>query len=268
MSIKIFVDALCDLSKKEREDLDIQVFPYLFEIEGKEYLTSEVDSEQIKNYLQMGIKVKTSRPALNVWNDLIQKTFEDGNDIFYVASTSKMTGALASINVAYNLFRAKFPERRMEAVDTLLTANAQACLITELVNSHIDTFEGLIEKTKQLSEKTFYSGSLHDTDTFIGNNRLEEKSINVPVIIMQNGLVSIDKEFKTKKESLDYIWNKFELHKVKRLNITYSCDIDYSVVESYLKDKKVSIPYTVNIMESCMYSYLGLDSISISWVDE
>lgn len=268
MAIKIFVDALCDLSEKQRKEFSIQVFPYLFEIEGKEYLTSEVSSEQIKEYLQKGIKVKTSRPALNVWNSLIQKTFEDGDDIFYVASTSKMTGALASIKVAYNIFKTKFPERRIETVDTLLTANAQACLVIELANSHLDNFEDLIEKTKKLSKKTICRGSLYSTSTFIGNNRLEEKSIDMPVIIMREGLIYIDKEFPSKKDALDYIWNQIDFQKVKRINITYSIDIPVSKIQSYLNGKNITTPYTLEVMESCMFSYLGLDTVCISWIED
>lgn len=269
--IKIFVDALCDISSEQQKELNLEVLPYLFEIEGKEYLTSEIESKQIDSLLQKSIKVKTSRPALSIWTEMIRKCFEEGNDIFYIASTSKMTGALSSIKVTANLLRKNFPDRRLEAFDTLLTANAQTCLIQELLSTPRNTIEDLISGIQKLMGKTFYRGSLHSTATLIGNNRFEEASTKIPVILMRDGLVYIDKEFLNKEESLNYIIREMESRKLRRFNITYSSDVGYPRVENLLKllkDKNFNVPCTVAEMNACMFSYLGLDTISISWVEE
>lgn len=269
--IQIFVDALCDISLEKQRELDIGVLPYLFEIEGKEYLTSEVDSKQITSFLQKGIKVKTARPALNIWKEMIKKHLDRGEDIFYIASTSKMTGALASFNVLSNLFKKDYPNRKLEVFDTLLASTAPACITEDIVSQgDLTSLEKLSFKVKCLSNSTFCRGSLKDTSIFVGNNRLSEISKRIPVIVMKEGLVHIDKEFDSKEESLNYIWDEIIHKKIKRLNISYSPDVEEAYIYNFLKSRgfDFDIPHSISQMNSCMLSYLGLSSISISYIED
>ena len=76
--IKIFIDALCDMPQTKKEAWGLECFPYIFNIEDKEYLTNEFKESEIKDYLNEDITPRIARPALNVWNSMIQKTFKNG----------------------------------------------------------------------------------------------------------------------------------------------------------------------------------------------
>lgn len=269
--IKIFIDALCDMPQTKKEALELECFPYIFDIEGREYFTGELKESEIEDYLKKEITPRIARPALSEWNTLIQKTFEEGNDIFYIASTSKMTGALNSIKISSKLFKSKFPNRKIEAVDTLLTANAQACLIEELLSYNLQDLDSLISKTKELASKTSYSGVLSSTKNFNSNNRLEEVSSKIPEIKMRDGIVIIEKEFEDKKEAIKNIIKELETKDLARVNITVAHDINEEEFKSYYIEetiKKLTSSYCIETLDSCQYACLGLGAISISWVEK
>ena len=269
--IKIFVDALCDMSQSKKASLGLECFPYIFNIGGEEYITSELGEFEIKNYLEKGITPRIARPALNVWNSMIQKTFENGDDIFYIASTSKMTGALNSIRVSSKLLESKFPNRKIKAVDTLLTANAQACLVEELLSYNFQDLDSSIIKTEELATKTSYRGVLSSTKNFNENNRLEEISSKIPEIKMKEGVVVIEKEFDNKEEAIKNIIDELKTKDITRVNVTVACDISEEEFKSYhIEDniRELASSYSIETLDSCQYACLGLGTISISWVEK
>lgn len=269
--IKIFIDALCDMPQTKKEAWGLECFPYIFNIEDKEYLTNEFKESEIKDYLNEDITPRIARPALNVWNSMIQKTFENGDDIFYIASTSKMTGALNSIKISSKLFESKFPGRRIEAADTLLTANAQACLIEELLSYNLQDLDSLISKTKELASKTSYRGVLSSTKNFNSNNRLEEVSSKIPEIKMRDGIVIIEKEFNSKEEAIKNVIEELKTKDVIRVSVTVAYDMNEEEFKSYhIEDsiKELTSSYCIEILDSCQYAVLGLGAISISWVEK
>lgn len=271
MGIKLFIDALCDMSQSKKASLGLGCFPYIFNIEGKEYLTSEFKESEIKNYLDKNTIPRIARPALSVWNSMIQKTFENGDDIFYIASTSKMTGALNSIRVSSKLLESKFPNRKIKAVDTLLTANAQACLIEELLSYNFQDLDSLIFKTEELATKTSYRGVLSSTKNFNENNRLREISSKIPEIKMKEGVVVIEKEFDNKEEAIKNIIDELKTKDITRVNVTVACDISEEEFKSYhIEDniRELASSYSIGTLDSCQYACLGLGTISISWVEK
>ena len=79
--VQIYVDALADLSESYK---DIKVLPYLFDIDGKKYLTSDLSSKDVYDYMSKGTYPKTSRPNLGVWSDMIEEDLKAGKDILYL----------------------------------------------------------------------------------------------------------------------------------------------------------------------------------------
>lgn len=246
---QIYVDSLADLSSYK----DIKVFPYLFDIEGKKYLTSELSSEDIYNYLSKGIYPKTSRPSLGIWSDMIEEDLKKGNDILYIGSTSKMTGALSSINVIKNLMKNKYPNRKIDSIDTNhISGNIDLIINDILLNIfNPDNF------------KQYYI--LKDTNTAFKNNRLPNEVNDISLTKTINGVVTFDSSYKSYDDLFSFI-KKESSNNEKFVNICYSYDMKNSSLVNEIKDFYLSHNSNINIymMSSCMYSYAGLGSIVIS----
>ena len=247
--VQIYVDALADLSESYK---DVKVLPYLFDIEGKKYLTSELSPEDIYNYLSKGIYPKTSRPSLGIWSDMIEEDLKQGNDILYIGSTSKMTGALSSINVIKNLMKDKYPDRTIETIDTCHTAGTINLITKDILNNRFN------------SNNYNFWGIVKNTHTFYNNNRFMKDIDYISVIKMENGVAIFDSSYSSYEEAIDYIKNQI-------LN-PYSVDIEYSYdmknndmiynIKNYYLGSNDSIG--CHMINSCMYSYLGLGTIGVS----
>lgn len=247
---QIYVDALADLSESYK---DIKVLPYLFDIEGKKYLTSELSSEDIYNYMSKGIYPKTSRPNLGIWSDMIEEDLKAGKDILYIGSTSKMSGSLSSINVIKNLMKDKYPNRKIEIIDTNhLSGNID--LIIKDISLNIFNPDNF---------KQYYI--LNGTNTAFKNNRLPIKVDDISLTKTINGVITFDSSYKSYDDLFSFI-KKESSNKEKFVNICYSYDMKNSSLISEIKDFYLSHGSNVNIymMSSCMYSFTGLGSFTIS----
>lgn len=247
--IQIYVDSLADLSESYK---DIKVFPYLFDIEGKKCLTSELSSEDIYNYLSKGIYPKTSRPSLGIWSDMIEEDLKQGNDILYIGSTSKMTGALSSINTIKNLMKNKYPNRNIETINTYHTSGTLNLIIKDVLNNRFNT-----------NNYHFWS-IVKNTHTFYNNNRFMQDIDSISVLKMENGVAIFDSSYNSYEEAIDYI-KKQTLHSCS-VDIEYSYDMKNNDIINNLKNYYLSrkYPITYHIINPCMYSYLGPGSIGVS----
>lgn len=247
--VQIYVDALADLSESYK---DVKVLPYLFDIEGKKYLTSELNSEDIYNYLFKGIYPKTSRPSLGIWSDMIEEDLKAGKDILYIGSTSKMTGALSSINVIKNLMKDKYPDRTIETIDTCHTAGTINLIIKDMLNNKFN------------SNNYNFWGIVKNTHTFYNNNRFMQDINNISVIKMENGVAIFDSSYSSYEEAINYI--KKQTPHFCSVDIEYSYDMKNNDmildIKNYYLSSKDSI--TCHILNPCMYSYLGLGTIGVS----
>ena len=251
--IQIYVDALADLSESYK---DVKVLPYLFDIDGKKYLTSELSSEDIYNYLSKGIYPKTSRPSLGIWSDMIEEDLKQGNNILYIGSTSKMTGALSSINVIKNLMKNKYPDRNIETIDTCHTSSTIDLILYNVIeNLNLD--------------KIKHFALLKDTNTFVNNNRFNEKVNNISLIKMQDGMVCLDSYYDNYNEAFEFLKSKSTNNEYK-VNICFSYDMKNNDLINQIKNFYLSHNSYVKQYElsPCMYSYFGLGSIGISILEK
>lgn len=247
--IQIYVDALADLSESYK---GIKVLPYLFDIDGKKYLTSDLSSKDVYDYMSKGIYPKTSRPNLGVWSDMIEEDLKAGKDILYVGSTSKMTGALSSINVIKNLIVNKYPDRNIEAIDTCHTTGTVNLIIKDILNGNFDP------------DNYHFWGVLKNTHTFYNNNRFMKDVDDISVIKVENGVAIFDSSYSSYEEAIAYI-KKQTLHFCSA-DIEYSYDMESSDMlcdtKNYYLSGKDST--TCHMLNPCMYSYLGPGTIGVS----
>lgn len=248
--MQIYVDALADLSGSFN---NVKILPYLFDIEGKKYLTSEISSKDIYDYMIKGIYPKTSRPNLGIWSDMIEEDLKNGNDILYIGSTSKMTGALSSINVIKNLMKNKYPDRNIETVDTGHTSGTIDLIIDDIVNKTFD------------SNKLNHFAILKDTNTFINNNRFREETNSTSIIRMKDGIACLDSWYDNYNDAFEIIKAKSSNNEYM-VNICYSHDMKENELIDKIKDFYLNHHVYIKQYEisPCMYSYFGLGSIGIS----
>lgn len=282
--VSIFVDSLCGVPESRIKSMfgdTVKVLPYLFTIkkredaEEREVLTSRMSAKEVWVRKDRGEIIKTSRPALNIWQDMIRAELEKDHDVLYIASTSKMTGAFQAVKVIGNLLKRDFPHRALEMIDTEYATLYLEELLFSLIGcpNEMSSLKEIITDNIPHVEARISTTSLK---TFVDNNRLDSDNLRFkfPVIKMRHGLVEVDREFNTQKEAINYIVGLIPRPENKTQNITVNCAPDlFSTPElekTYFENEVFNdfggnLEVNVGEINSCMLTYLGEHSIGFAW---
>ena len=119
----IFTDSTTDLTPELVAEMDVQVLPMRFMLDGKEYRNypdnRELSPKEFYDKLRAGSMSTTSQINSVAFIEAFTPVLEAGKDILYVAFSSGLSGTYQSACLAAEDLREQFPERTIECVDTL-----------------------------------------------------------------------------------------------------------------------------------------------------
>ena len=119
----IFTDSTTDLTPELVAEMDVQVLPMRFMLDGKEYRNypdnRELSPKEFYDKLRAGSMSTTSQINSATFIEAFTPVLEAGKDILYVAFSSGLSGTYQSACLAAEDLREQFPERTIECVDTL-----------------------------------------------------------------------------------------------------------------------------------------------------
>ena len=130
---QILTDSTTDITPEMIRDLDIQVIPLSYTIEGRTYHNipggGEMSDREFYAKLRGGQMSATTQ--INVESFITQFTplLEMGKDILYLAFSSGLSGTYQSAVVAKKELEGKFPQRRVEVFDTLCASMGEGLLV-------------------------------------------------------------------------------------------------------------------------------------------
>ncbi len=125
MAYVIMTDSGSNLIDADLQKYDIPMIPYKLTIDGEPYdcyMPGEDDVALAKEYyaaVRGGANVKTSLINPERFNEFFEPVLQEGKDIVFVCMSSGITGTCQSACIAADMMREKYPERRIEIVDTL-----------------------------------------------------------------------------------------------------------------------------------------------------
>ena len=119
----IFTDSTTDLTPELVAEMDVQVLPMRFMLDGKEYRNypdnRELSPKEFYDKLRAGSMSTTSQINQADFLDTFTPVLEQGKDILYLAFSSGLSGTFNSARLAAEELREQFPERTIEVIDTL-----------------------------------------------------------------------------------------------------------------------------------------------------
>ena len=119
----IFTDSTTDLTPELVAEMDVQVLPMRFMLDGKEYRNypdnRELSPKEFYDKLRAGSMSTTSQINSVAFIEAFTPVLEAGKDILYVAFSSGLSGTYQSACLAAEDLREQFPKRTIECVDTL-----------------------------------------------------------------------------------------------------------------------------------------------------
>lgn len=125
----IFTDSSSDLSTELRKRYNIEYLRMGLIVDGEEKYADldwiEYKPEEFYGWMIQGKVIKTTQISLGEFVNRFSPFLKKEMDILYIGCSSKLTGSLNVFKLAKDELKASFPNRRIEAIDSL---TASACL--------------------------------------------------------------------------------------------------------------------------------------------
>lgn len=130
MSYKIITDTCCDYPADMYKELDLEVVPLSVLYKGVSY--NEYTEDWLKDLfdgMRRGESASTSAVNPDGWATVIEPVLKEGKDALVLAFSSGLSTTYQSAVIAANELLEKYPERKINVVDTLCASLGQGLLV-------------------------------------------------------------------------------------------------------------------------------------------
>lgn len=147
----ILTDSGTDLSRKKAEELDVRVVDLFVNVEGRDPIPdSEMDPKEL--YTMLRAKQKASTAAVNIddFMTTMEGYLKEGKDVLYLGFSSGLSSTYSAGRCAAEELAAKYPERKIYAIDTLCASLGEGLLVYVAARMRRDGAD--IDKVKDFVE--------------------------------------------------------------------------------------------------------------------
>ena len=129
----IITDSSCDLPDSLVKELELEVLPLAFIMDGKTYRNypdnREMSPEEFYNRQKEGMMATTNAINVGEATDAIEPVLKRGQDALVLAFSSGLSTTCNSFQIAAKELAEKYPGRKIYAVDTLCASLGQGMLV-------------------------------------------------------------------------------------------------------------------------------------------
>ncbi len=126
-----------DLTKERFEQRNIEYICFHYFLGGKQYpddLGQTIPFADFYKAMEDGIETKTSQINATEYLAYFTKFLEQGKDILHVSLSSGLSGSVQSAQIAAEMAREQFPDRKIEVVDSLAASSGYGLLMDKLAD--------------------------------------------------------------------------------------------------------------------------------------
>ena len=129
----ILTDSCADLTAELVEQLDVQVLPLSYNMDGRIVYNypdnREMDPHEFYDLLRAGKTATTSAVNVAQFAEAMEPNLQEGKDVLVLAFSSGLSTTYNSAVIAADDLREKYPERKIFVVDTLCASMGQGLLV-------------------------------------------------------------------------------------------------------------------------------------------
>ena len=129
----ILTDSSADLGADLAEQMDIQVLPLSFSLQGRTYHNypdnRDMDPSEFYSLLRGGELATTAAVNVAQYTEALEPLLQAGQDVLILAFSSGLSATFNSSSVAVTELREKYPQRKLYTVDTLCASLGQGLLV-------------------------------------------------------------------------------------------------------------------------------------------
>ena len=121
MSFVVMTDTSGNLPPQYIFDYSLQVIPFSYFIDGKEYNSvrnPDFNAEEYYARIKKGMKVTTSQIPPQQYADFFEPALREGKDVIFICMSSGISGSCNSAKIAARMMMEAYPGRIVEVIDT------------------------------------------------------------------------------------------------------------------------------------------------------
>lgn len=127
----IYTDSGCDLEKSMLESMGVKYVEFTFHFDGedKEYNNYDMDIKSVYDRMRKGEVAKTAAINSQSFISAFSEVLDTGADVLYIGFSSGGSTTFNSARLAIEELKKKYPNSRVEAVDTLAFSTGEGMLV-------------------------------------------------------------------------------------------------------------------------------------------
>ena len=151
---KIVSDGGCDFTEQEAVSNGIDIVQFYVSFD-EDFLKvgQDITTEQFFNRLasEKGVFPKTSQPNPQDYINALTPHLENGDDVFVLTISSKLSGSYQSAMIAADILSEDFPDRKVIVFDSETGSIAQGLILREIIQMRDAGYD--INKTLEITKK-------------------------------------------------------------------------------------------------------------------
>lgn len=230
-----------DLSREHMEKRDIHYICFHFQLDGKDYpddLGQTIPFDKFYQAMADGAETRTSQVNAEEYEEYFERFLKDGKDILHLSLSSGISGTINSAQAAKQRLQAKYPERKINLVDSLGASSGYGLLMDTLADLRdsgytLEQATEWAEKNKLRLHHWFFST---DLTFYIKGGRISKAAgffgqmLNIcPLLNMDNlGRLIPREKIRTKRRVIRAIVDKMAEHAENGEQYSGKCYISQS----------------------------------------
>ena len=279
-----------DLPKDFFEKKNIRYICFHYQLDGVDYLDDlgqTIPFDEFYKKMENGADTKTSQINVEEYEEYFESIVKEGKDIIHLTLSSGISGTINSANIAKDMVLDKYPDRKIEIIDSLAASSGYGLLMDILADKRDQglSFDELKEFALDIRNKvqhwffstdlTFYikGGRVSKTAGFVGS------MLNICPLLNVNieGKLIPREKIRTKKKVSQRVVDIMEERALGGKDYSGKCFISQSAcredaeyVASLIEDRfpKLKGKVMINDIGTTIGSHTGPGTVAVFFIGD
>lgn len=218
MAVKIVTDSTAYLNKELERMYDITIIPMIVNYKNRSLKETEIDDTTFYELLEKeGGLPTTSQPSPMDIEQVFIKLMSEGHDICAIFLSADLSGTFLSALNVKKLCLEKFPERKIEVIDSRGTCMGNVALHGAQRIARGDDLQSIVKSVKEMAAKSNFLFIPATLDYLKKGGRIGGASYLLgsildikPILTIKEGRVAVVDKVRNKKKALEKMINILE----------------------------------------------------------
>lgn len=196
----LFCDTDCELWYTTAKELDLKVIPMPYTIDGTEKMYDLGENTDFKDFftrMRQGSAVITSGLNPETYIELFEPYFKAGEDILYIAFSSKMSNTFKYLDIAVKELREKYPDVKYRQFDTLnisMGAGLMVYMAAKFCRAHGGDIDATYDYLESIVQKVGVLFVVDDLKYLARGGRLSSAKAKIGNVLQLKPVLCVNKE--------------------------------------------------------------------------